>query len=61
MGKQIRKQEIRRRRARKEALKKLRKRYQKAKTTEEKRKIIEKLFKVAPCITESEFINSIKE
>jgi len=57
----IRFNELRQRRNRKQKLKKLREKFVLAKTKEEKEKILEKVFKIAPRLTEEEFLKPIKE
>jgi len=57
----IRFNELRQRRNRKQKLKKLREKFALAKTKEEKEKILEKDFKIAPWLTEEEFLKPIKE
>jgi len=57
---QVRKTEIHQRRVRKEKLKKLRAKFALAKTSSEKEKILEKVKKVAPWLSEEEFIEPLK-
>ncbi len=61
MARQTREAEIRRRRKRKEKLEKLRKKYQEAKAEEEKRKILEKVSKIAPWLSQEEFLATIRK
>ncbi len=56
----VRQREIRQRRNRKEKLKKLREKYLSAKTPEEKAKILEKVAKIAPWLSEEEFLKAKK-
>lgn len=51
-----RKSYLRRRRKRREELGKLRQKYRKAKTSEEKEQILEKMTKIAPHVEAKEFI-----
>ncbi len=60
-AKLLRKIEIHRRRVRREKLKKLREKYKSAQTEEEKKKIIEKMKKITPWLSEEEFLAPIKE
>jgi hypothetical protein len=60
MSRQIRKTEIYRRRKRAEKLYKLRLKFKEAKSEEERKRILEKVFKVAPHLSEKEFLDSIK-
>ncbi len=53
--------EIKRRRQRRKKIKKLRERYLKAQTDEERKKIIEKALRVNPYITEEMFFEPIKD
>ena len=57
---QIRKTEIHQRRVRKEKLKKLRAKFTLAKTSQEKEKILEKVKRIAPWLSEEEFLEPIK-
>ena len=56
----IRQTEIHQRRVRKLKLKKLRGRYKEAKNASEKQKIVEKLTRLAPWISEEEFVAASK-
>ncbi len=56
-----RRPEIRRRRARKETISKLRRRYAKASSEAERNRIVEKLKKVSRGITVEEFVKSATE
>jgi len=60
MSQQIRKTEIHRRQKRAEKLYKLRLKFKEAKSEEEKKKILEKVFKIAPHLSQKEFLSSIK-
>ncbi len=55
-----RKKEVRKRRVRRAKLAKLRKRYQAAKTEEEKSKILQKVSQVAPGLTLEQFLSGGK-
>jgi hypothetical protein len=57
---QVRKTEIHRRRKRREKLRKLRSRYSLAKTNQEKEKILEKVKRIAPWLSEEEFLEPLK-
>ena len=61
MGGPTRPKYIRKKRKRKEKLRKLREKYKLAKTQDEKDKILEKVWKIAPWISREEFLNSIKQ
>ncbi len=52
---------LKRKRKRREKIRKLREKYLRAQTEEERRKIIEKALKVNPYITEKEFLEPIKD
>lgn len=52
---------IHRRRKRKEKLAKLRRLFLQAQNEEEKNKVLEKLFKIAPHVSNEEFLLSIKQ
>jgi len=52
---------IEKRRKRREKLKKLREKYLLAKTKEEKERILEKLRKIAPWLSEEEFLAPLKK
>ncbi len=52
---------IHKRRKRKAELGKLRRLYQKAKTQEEKDKVFDKVFKIAPHLSKEDFLFSIKQ
>jgi hypothetical protein len=52
---------IRRRRHRREKLRKLRQRYLAASTAEEREKILEKVFRVAPTVTREQFLASLPQ
>ncbi len=56
---QIRKTEIHRRRVRQERLKRLRTKFALAKTNQEKEKILEKVKRIAPWLSEGEFIEPL--
>jgi hypothetical protein len=58
MGKRTHILTIQRKRRRKEKLRKLRKKYKLAKTEQEKKKILEKVKKIAPWLSEEEFLPS---
>ena len=60
MARPIRRNELHRRRARREHLKKLRERYARAKTTAEREKILQKVARVAPCVSTEQFLAPIK-
>lgn len=53
--------ELHRRRHRREKIRKLREKYLKAESEEERKKIIEKVLRVNPYITEEEFLAPIKD
>jgi len=57
MTKQTHKKIFERRRKRREKLKRLREKYKLAKTKVEKEKILEKVRKIAPWLSEEEFLN----
>ncbi|MEO0275796.1 MAG: DUF6800 family protein, partial [candidate division WOR-3 bacterium] len=52
---------LKRKRKRREKIRKLREKYLKAQTEEERKKIIEKALRVNPYITEKEFLEPIKD
>ncbi|MGE4554913.1 MAG: DUF6800 family protein [Candidatus Paceibacterota bacterium] len=56
----LRANQLRQKRKRKQKLKKLREKYILAKTQEEKEKILEKVFKIAPWLTEEEFLKPLR-
>ncbi|MCS7163881.1 MAG: DUF6800 family protein [Thermodesulfovibrio sp.] len=60
MSKRLVEKELRKRRLRREKLRKLREKFKMAKTEEEKKKILEKVSKIAPTVKIEEFIASVK-
>ena len=56
MSRPSRRNEVNRKRARRERLRKLREHFAKAKTAGEKEKILQKVSRVAPCISPEEFV-----
>jgi hypothetical protein len=58
---QVRKTELHQRRKRKEKLRKLRSKYALAKTNQEKEKILEKVKRIAPWLSEEEFLEPLKK
>ena len=61
MGGPTRPKYIRRKRKRREKLRKLREKYKLAKTQNEKDKILEKVWKIAPWISKEEFLSPLKQ
>jgi hypothetical protein len=60
MPRPIRRNELHRRRVRRQRLKKLRERYARAKTNAEKEQILQKVSRVAPCVSTEEFLAPLK-
>lgn len=61
MGQVIRSKEIRRRRTRRVKMQKLRQRYAVSKTKKEKDEVLAKVRRIAPLLTEEQFLASLKK